>query len=125
MYLPQSLIPLILQQLHDHAGHQGIERTVALIRERFYWPTIQTDVERYCKQCKRCILSKEPTPKVKPLMYHLIANRPLDIVAIDFTVLESSSSGIEIVLVFTDVFPSWSLQFPQETRQPKQLQKSW
>jgi transposase InsO family protein len=123
MYLPQALIPLILQQLHDNAGHQGIERTVALIRERFYWPTIQTDVERYCKQCKRCILSKEPTPKVKPLMYHLIANRPLDIVAIDFTVLESSSSGIENVLVLTDIFSKFVLTVPTRDQTAKTVAK--
>ena len=110
--VPQSLIPLILKHLHDNTGHQGIERTVTLIRDRFYWPKIQQDIEKYCKQCKRCILAKEPTPKIKPKMYHLTASQPLDIVAIDFTVLESSTSGIENVLVLTDIFSKFSLTVP-------------
>ena len=51
-----------------------------------------------------CIVAKEPVPKVKVTMKHLIANYPLDIVAMDFTILEKSSSGIENVLVLTDIF---------------------
>ncbi len=111
-YVPQSLRPLILQQLHDNAGYQGIERTVVLIRERFYWPTVQIDVEKYCKQCRRCVLAKEPTLKVKTKMFHLTANQPLDVVAIDFTVLEMSSSGFENVLVLTDIFSKFVLTVP-------------
>ena len=110
--LPKSLIPLVLQKLHDSAGHQGIERTVALVRERFYWPTIQHDVENHCKTCKRCILAKEPSPKIKPKMYHLTANRPMEIIAMDFTMLEMSSSGIENVLVLTDIFSKYVLTIP-------------
>jgi len=28
----------ILKGLHDHVGHPGIERTLRLMRERFFWP---------------------------------------------------------------------------------------
>lgn len=47
--------------------------------------------------------SKMPVRGVKPLITNLLAFRPLDIVAMDFTLLEKSSDGRENVLVITDV----------------------
>ena len=104
LVVPVSLVPLILQQLHDFAGHQGIERTTALVRDRFYWPSVLSDVTKYCKNCRRCTIAKEPKPKVKTKMSHLIAKSPLEIVSMDFTLLDKSSSGLENVLVLTDIF---------------------
>ena len=58
LVVPVSLVPLILQQLHDFAGQQGIERTTALVRDRFYWPSVLSDVIKYCKNCRRCQRTK-------------------------------------------------------------------
>ena len=33
-----------MAMLHDENGHQGVEQTVALIQERFYWGTMLYDV---------------------------------------------------------------------------------
>jgi hypothetical protein len=110
--LPESMKPLVLKHMHDFAGHQGIERTSQLIRERFYWPTLHKDVEIYCRNCRRCVVAKEPVPKVKVKMAHVISNYPLDVVAMDFTVLERSSSGYENVLVLTDIFTKFVLTIP-------------
>ena len=112
LVLPLSLKSVVLKQLHDFSGHQGRERTTELIRSRFYWPTLTADVVDYCKNCKRCQVSKEPTPKTKPYMSHVKAVRPLEIVAVDFTLLDKSSSGIENVLVITDVFTKYTIAVP-------------
>ena len=45
------------------AGHQGMERTLKLIRMRCYWPTLTKDVTNYIQNCIRCKVAKEPTPK--------------------------------------------------------------
>ncbi|KAL1259055.1 hypothetical protein QQF64_009632 [Cirrhinus molitorella] len=47
-------------------------------------------------------------------MGHLLASRPDEILAIDFTVLEPSSSGVENVLVMTDVFSKYTLAVPTQ-----------
>ena len=36
------------------AAHQGVVRTAALIKRRFYWPRMQKDVEAWCKRCTTC-----------------------------------------------------------------------
>ena len=54
---------------------------------------------------------------------HLIASRPLEVLAIDFTKLDQASDGRENVLVMTDVFS----KFTQEpgTKKPPPSPKSW
>lgn len=43
---------------------------------------------------------------------HLLSSRPNEILAVDFTVLEPSSSGQENVLVMTDVFSKFTMAVP-------------
>jgi transposase InsO family protein len=99
-------------QLHQQHGHQGIERTTELIRQRCYWPGLSSDVERWCQECERCQVAKDLHPLAQSFMGHLLASRPNEILAIDFTVLEPSRSGVENVLVMTDVFSKYTLAVP-------------
>ena len=55
-------------------------------------------------------------------MCHILASKPLEIVAMDFTLLEKSTSGLEDVLVVTDVFfQSLSWQFQSGIRKQRLL----
>ncbi len=110
--LPQSLKEEVLRGLHDEHGHQGVERTFKLVRARCYWPGMFQDIETYCKQCERCIVAKAPVPKLVTEMGSLLARRPFEVVAMDFTVLEPSSDGKENVLIFTDVFSKFVVAVP-------------
>lgn len=107
LVLPRSLHEKVLISCHDNLGHQGIERTFSAIRSRCYWPGIFNSVKDYCKRCERCVISKMPQPAVRTTMNHLIASKPLQILAIDFTVLEPAH-GKENVLVMTDVFTKFT-----------------
>ncbi|CAG2220736.1 unnamed protein product [Mytilus edulis] len=88
LILPAVLRDKVLNNCHDKLGHQGIERTFCSIRIKCFWPGMFSHIKDYCKSCERCIVSKMPQPAIRPAMGHLIANRPLQILAIDFTVLE-------------------------------------
>ncbi|KAL0161382.1 hypothetical protein M9458_045107, partial [Cirrhinus mrigala] len=110
--LPSVLREEILRWLHQEHGHQGIERTTELVRQRCYWPGMTGEVARWCKECKRCQSAKDVQPVASSFMGHLLASRPNEILAVDFTVLEPSSSGLENVLVMTDVFTKYTLAVP-------------
>ena len=43
--LPTSFWEKALQACHDNAGHLGIERMTHLLKDRFYWPGMQTDTD--------------------------------------------------------------------------------
>ena len=113
LLLPACLREQVLQGLHDQLGHQGVERTELLIRARCYWPKLQQHVRNYVENCVRCSLAKPRA--VKCPMKPLLASRPLEILAIDFTVLEPSQ-GVENVLVMTDVFSKFTVAIPTKNQ---------
>ena len=49
--LPKELFARVMQGCHDETGHQGRDRTVSLVRERFYWDTLYKDTSDYVAQC--------------------------------------------------------------------------
>ncbi|GBG89273.1 hypothetical protein CBR_g48982 [Chara braunii] len=50
----------LLGEYHDSrlAGHLGVSRTIAGLRQQFRWPDLITDVTRYCDSCEVCRRSK-------------------------------------------------------------------
>lgn len=112
LVLPTCLQQEALTQVHQGHGHQGIERTTELLRLRCYWPGMTADVVRWCQECERCQLAKDTRPVAPSFMGHLLAARPNEILALDFTLLEPSASGHENVLVLTDVFSKYTLAVP-------------
>lgn len=65
LVLPEKYRNTVMKSLHDDSGHLGLDKTYGLIRDRFYWPRMKSEVEGYCKACVRCI-------KRKTLLHFLI-----------------------------------------------------
>ena len=42
LVLPVRYRSIVLQHLHDDVGHQGRDRTLSLVRARFYWPGLES-----------------------------------------------------------------------------------
>lgn len=112
LVLPAVLKQETLHQLHQEHGHQGIERTIELVRQRGYWPGMASDIKNWVQQCERCQIAKDSGRVPHSYMGHLLASRPNEIVAIDFTLLEPSRNGLENVLVLTDVFSKFTVAVP-------------
>ena len=68
LILPIKYQAQVLKLLHDGQGHQGLERTLALCQERFYWNTMFQDVTNYVKTCPWCqtVKGDYTDPKTKP-----------------------------------------------------------
>lgn len=111
LLLPTCLKEQVLKSVHDQMGHQGIERTLGLLRQRCFWGGMHKDVEQWVKECQRCVLTKMPWPKIQAPQTPFLATRPLEVVAVDYTTLERASDGRENVLVITDVFTKFSQAF--------------
>ncbi|KAL7851957.1 hypothetical protein SRHO_G00177420 [Serrasalmus rhombeus] len=112
LVLPECLQNEVLTALHDNHGHQGAERTASLVRRRCFWPHMWKKIEQWCKECSRCVVAKMGQPKIRTFMGSLSASRPLEIIAIDFTLMDRASDGRENVLVVTDVFSKFTQAFP-------------
>ena len=106
LLLPECLQSRVLEMTHDQLGHSSAGKTLSLVRNRCFWPGMVNDVERFCKGCRRCSVSKAGR-KLRSTMGTLLASEPLEVLAIDFTVLEPAC-GFENVLVMTDVFTKFT-----------------
>lgn len=58
------------------------------------------------------MVAKVPQLKVHTPLGHLLASKPNEVVAIDFTMLERSSCGRGNVLVMTEVFSKFTVAVP-------------
>jgi len=116
--LPQACVPEVLKLLHDQMGHQGRDRTLALVRDRFYWYGMVRDVETYVKNCTRCILRKGDDNQRAPLV-PISSSQPLELVCMDFLSLETSKGGYENILVITDHFTRYAMAVPTKNQTAK------
>ncbi|KAL1262259.1 hypothetical protein QQF64_007524 [Cirrhinus molitorella] len=60
--VPVALQSEVLTSLHQHHGHQGVERTLELARQRCYWPDMSSAVARWVQECERCQQAKDVAP---------------------------------------------------------------
>ena len=61
-------------------------------------------------------MAKALRPKVKLSMGHYLAEKPLQFLAIDFTMLEKDSDGRENVLTMTDAFNKFTVAIQQKIK---------
>ena len=117
LVLPSKHVPIILKSMHDHMGHLGIERTTDLVRQRFFWPNMYSEIERYIQNCGACITRKGPAQRAP--LHQITSSGPMDLVCIDFLSVEPDSKGMNSILVMTDHFTRYAQAFP--TRNQKAI----
>ena len=56
LVVPKTLIQSTIEQHHDtvFSGHQGIKKTIGIIKQRYYWPSLAKDIEDYISKCVSC-----------------------------------------------------------------------
>ena len=119
-YHLQLLVPITLQKdvlrdLHEGVmgGHLGIDKTLARIQERYYWPGYSQDVKDWCKSCSACATRKSPAPKNKAPLKNIKVGYPMQLVAVDILgPLPESITGNSYILVAGDYFTRWMEAYP-------------
>ena len=111
LVVPSKFREVALSYVHDRMGHLGRDRTLELLRERYYWPGMQQSVVDHIASCGRCIRCKDLNRQRAPLVT-TETTQPMELVCIDFLKLEKSKGGIENVLVVTDHFTKYAQAYP-------------
>ena len=114
LVVPESLIPSVLEKLHDKAGHFGSEKTLLKVRQHFFWTSMFKDVAAWCRTCKECQLRKHPSIAARaPLQYMPVASEPGQLLCMDFVgPLPETPKGNKHMLVVTDAFTKYSEVIP-------------
>ena len=80
--VPQSLVQRVIRIFHDNRGHQGISRTINMMKRCFWFRKMQEQVNAYVNKCLLCC--QHATHKVKYESKHLpMPNKPFDGICLD------------------------------------------
>jgi transposase InsO family protein len=120
LVIPVQLRNSALESCHDlpTAGHQGITRTRARVKEMFFWYGVGQDVTRYVTTCDVCSRNKKLNRYGRCPMTEFQAGAPLERVHIDFLgPLPKTANGNEHILMIVDQFTKWveCIPLPSQT----------
>ena len=102
-----SLRESIIWEAHDGglAGHFGRDKTVALIKENFYWPKLEKDVVRHIQRCRICHLAKTKGQNTGLYLPLPVPAAPWEDVSMDFVLgLPQTQRKKDSVMVVVDRF---------------------
>ena len=116
--MPKVYRELILTSLHDNAGHQGRDKTLSLVRDRFCWPGMAADIETKVGKSDRCSKRRASTYVKAPLV-NIRSSQPLELVCMDYLTLEQSNVGFQHILVVTDHFTRYAQAVPTKDQTAK------
>ena len=93
--IPKSLQEHVVNLAHE--GHQGLEKTKSLLREKVWFPNIDKLVESKVKSCTACLITT-PECKREPLQMSPLPAAPWKEISVDFADLPNQ----EYLLLITD-----------------------
>ena len=74
----------VLKALHNEMGHQGVARTTSLVRDRFFWPQMQREIEHYVSLSCSCPKSKKPSNETRAPLTSIVITQHFELVSVDF-----------------------------------------
>ena len=123
--LPKTFHKKTILACHDQFGHLGIDKTLVLLQERFFWPKMNEDVRKHIKSCDRCLRFKQ-VPERAP-METIETSYPLELIHMDFLTIGSKRGPlVDInVLVVTDRFMRYTQGFVTSSQTAKAVAETF
>ena len=125
-FVPSSQCTMALNGIHWDAGHQGQQRTLALVQEHFWWAMMVKDCKARVRGCHRCCAFEGAIPKAS--LCPIRAHTPLELVHMDFTSVESTMElnkppSIKNILVIMEHFTHYTLAVVMKDQMAKTMAK--
>ncbi|GKV41594.1 hypothetical protein SLEP1_g49100 [Rubroshorea leprosula] len=102
-----SLQDLIIWEAHNGglAGHFGRDKTLALVKESFYWPKLEQNVIHHIQRCKVCHQAKTINRNTGLYLPLPIPTSPWEDVSMDFVLgLPQTQRSKDSIMVVVDRF---------------------
>ena len=107
---PQHLKSVILQSYHDSpfSGHRAYETTLIVIRSRYYWNFMPSEVKAYCQSCLACQKYNYACLHNCAPLKSIHVSRPWQLVGIDFMgPFKTSQHGNKYIILAIDHFTKY------------------
>ena len=99
-------------------------KTLAKLRQRYYWPGMQSDVRSYIAGCDKCSRKKGFQQTRRAPMQIAQSYAPMDRIATDILgELPATSAGNRYILVVSDYYTKWTESFPMPNMEAETVAK--
>ncbi len=117
--IPESLLPTALHRLHEapEGGQQSRDKTLVMVRRKYYWPHMRADITSHVSHCRSCTQTKVNT-HTTPILGYPTPNCSFDILPIDLLQLPCSRQGSTYVLVCVEHFSRLVILVPLLNKSP-------
>ncbi|GFW94947.1 transposon Tf2-8 polyprotein [Trichonephila clavipes] len=114
-YIPKQHRQDVFSAMHN-LSHPGIRRSVHLMKQRFVWPSISSDVAKWARHCLACQKSKIHRHSRSPLSSFQEPSQRFDHVHLDLIGPLPPSNGYTYCLTMIDGFSKWPEAQPLKDR---------
>ena len=128
LVVPQSLVPLVIQSLHNGVGggHLGLTKPLAKVKDRFFWPEMRSDVEDWCQQCSSCASQKSPSQTPQAPLVPTYVGYPMEHIALDLLgPLPTTRHGNKHIAVVCDYLHVGQKLMLSQTKRQLPWQEFW
>ena len=110
--LPPALRKLVVGEYHN-ISHFGTDKVYALLKERFYWPSMYQYVKSFTAGCQIYQKSKcVPNPPKAPLLHMFVPQAPMQLVSLDIAYFPKDTNGYQYMLLIGDTFSKFIQAVP-------------
>ena len=102
-----------VKKYHEHHCHIGIQKTLSLIKMRFFWPRMEETVKDVINSCRLCSFNKQSASTNKAPLVSTKVGEPFERIAVDLTgPFLTTSKGNRYILGIIDHFSKFSMLIP-------------
>ena len=111
LYVPDSIKSVVLKQFHDHLGHMTLDKTYDLMRLKYYFPNMYTEIYEHIDNCVTCQTRSSKVSK-PPLQETDISPYPFAKIGLDLSgPYPRTLSGNMYIVSFIDLYSRWPMAF--------------
>lgn len=113
-YVPSEIEENLIRHVHEKIGHLGVTKCYDQLKMHYWFPDMQSKIEKYIRNCIKCIMYSAPARTNEHSLYN-IPKRPIPFhtLHIDhFGPLPSLQSKRKHILLVVDAFTKYVKLYP-------------
>jgi transposase InsO family protein len=111
---------------HENHSHIGIQKTLSILKKRFFWPRMEETATVIINSCKLCSFNKQTTSRNKAPLISTQIGEPFERIAMDLTgPFTTTTTGNRYILGIIDHFSKICMLIPIRNAEAKTICKAF
>ena len=111
---------------HENHSHIGIQKTLSMLKTRFFWPRMEETVNIIINSCRACSFNKQKMTRDKAPLVSTQVGEPFERIAMDLTgPFQLTTTGNRYILGIIDHFTKMCMLIPIRNGEAKTVCKAF